>query len=72
MNNVRIALRATYWAASLGIVALKTVADFRRHSEHEHHSQRCTCLSQCIQCLIEAAKGTVREPGLEEFLRRHP
>lgn len=43
--------------AFTGYTIMRYVGDYRRHSTHDEHNQRCNCLSSCFRCAFEAALG---------------
>jgi len=48
-------LRIASTVASLALVTVKSVADYRRHDGHDKHSQTCDCLGGCTLCAVDTA-----------------
>lgn len=62
-------LKTIYWGVTLTLVLAKVGGDMRRHATHPTHSQNCTCMTQCVKCIVDTLK-TQRpaSSGLSETL----
>jgi hypothetical protein len=57
MNKAKNAITLLTSLLGLASLGVTIAGQYRRHRDHAEHSQHCPCLTGCMNCACEAARG---------------